>query len=253
MGVLKSSRRLIPAERARHDLAGGRIEAYWEKVIRYGPIAYWQLNETAGVTAACSVNSPAQDGTYTGVTLANGTGPDGQPCPFFDGANDFVDVVSATLNTVFNGSVGTAMVWTQVANVDVWTDGTARAMFEYGANFNNRILIFRPVANNTINSWYTAGGVAEQINTGALADTDWMHWAITWDQPTANEVEAFKDGVSLGVSGTLGVWAGALVGGWTAIGARSNVPNEPWHGWISHAALWDTVLTQSQILDLATP
>ena len=54
MGVLKSSRRLIALERMRHDLAGGLVaETYIEKILSYGPIAYWPLNESSGTTAYC--------------------------------------------------------------------------------------------------------------------------------------------------------------------------------------------------------
>ena len=62
----------------RRALLGGS-GGYNEKVLRTGPIAYWPQDETSGTVARCLVN-PAQNGTYTGVTLANDlTGRSGRP------------------------------------------------------------------------------------------------------------------------------------------------------------------------------
>ena len=107
----------------RRRILGG---SYADKVLSYGPIAYWPLWETAGASAACLVN-PAQSGTAVGVTWANdATGAFGTAAPFFDGANDDINIYTAALAAAFSGHVGSLMVWCRVANAGVWTDGAAR-------------------------------------------------------------------------------------------------------------------------------
>ena len=62
MGVLKSSRRGIQAERRRHDL-GAVISSdpyagtYAGKVLGYGPIAYWPLWEAVAGPAEAAPRS----------------------------------------------------------------------------------------------------------------------------------------------------------------------------------------------------
>ena len=43
------------------------------------------------------------DGAYTGVTLGQDGIGDGNTCPLFDGANDFLDFYSAGFSSAFNG------------------------------------------------------------------------------------------------------------------------------------------------------
>jgi hypothetical protein len=227
---------------------------YSDKVLSYGPIAYWPLWETAGVTAADQVNSPAQDGTYTGVTLANAPGPDGiNNAPLFDGANDFVDIYTIPFRDAFNGSEGTAMGWFKVFNAGIWTDGAVRYPYSVRADANNWVRpLYRTAVNNQLQYSYIAGGVNKAENIAGWSDITWVCSAITWSA-TADEVKAYADGAQQGVTqGGVGVWAGVLAAAGCVIGARSNVPHQPWHGWVSHVAFWDSALNSTQIADLAT-
>ncbi len=88
-------------------------------------LAYWPLSEVAG-SVAYDFSGNARHGAYTGVTLGKTGIGDGDTCPFFDGANDFVNIYSVSLRDAFNGAEGTAMIWAKVFNVGVWTDGAYR-------------------------------------------------------------------------------------------------------------------------------
>lgn len=227
---------------------------YSAKVLGYNPIAYWPLNETAGATAACLVNS-AQNGTYMGVTLANVVGPDGTNyAPLFDGVNDFVNIYSATLAGIFNGAEGSAMIWSRVFNAGVWTDGTVRYAGRWAVNASNQVLIYRIATNNRLRYQYNAGGTNKLINHDSTS-TSWMNFIITWSKSSGvdGEVKAYFNGSQTGATQTaLGVWAGALNLSTVIIGAASTIPASPWYGYLAHVAVWDRPLTATQIADLAT-
>lgn len=224
---------------------------YIDKVLGYGPIAYWVLNEAAGGTAADQVNSPLQDGAYTGVTLADTLGPDNvNSAPLFDGVNDYVDIYTATLDGVFDGAEGTMAIWARVFNAGVWADGTWRLALYLREDVNNRTNFQKAGGSATLHHEYTAGGVLDQVNSGVVAYTNWFHLAGTWSA-TADETEFFINGASIGTRNTLGVYVGSLTAAVTNIGAKGQ-PSDVWHGWLAHCAIWDSVLTGPQILDLAT-
>jgi len=228
-----------------------RLSTYTEKVLSYEPFTYWPLKEVAGTTARCLVN-PAYNAAYSGVTLDNTIGPDGENnVPLFDGVNDVIALPVAALDVPFDGSLGTMMIWARV-NVGVWTDSTQRCAFGLGSGGANEIQLARPTTANQFRADYEAGSVIESMAVSSLSDTDWMHWCLTWSA-AADAVFLYKDGVQVGTSTTLGVWALALSTGRSAIGDfRSTAPARPWSGWLAHAAIWNTVLTPTQVLDLSS-
>lgn len=229
----------------------GSIPAtYSDKVLSYSPFAYWPMWETAGVTADC-LTSPLYDGFYNGPTVGNGVGPDGSPCPLFDGNNDFVDLDVVSLDVPFNGAIGSAMIWARVFNAGVWSDGAYRLAYEFGADTNNRIFQGRHNINNFILGYYFAGGVNESDFRNVGGNLEWFHLALTWTKAAPDQVVFYYNAIPI-TSSTLGVWAGALSDTWTAIGARNTTPNDPWKGWLAHCALWDRVLTPAEVTDLAT-
>jgi hypothetical protein len=231
------------------DAVFGLPQQYYQKVLSYGPIAYWPLWEDAGVTAECLVNSPAQDGTYTGVTLGQPGIGDGNTCPLFDGVNDFVDIFSVPFRDAFNSGEGTLATWVRITNAAVWTDGTLDFWVDLRVDSNNEVRLIK-VANNTVQWWYRAGAVVSSRTRGGESTTDWMHLALTWSV-TSDEVRAYFGGVQEGATiNGLGVWAGIF--GTTLIGAQTAAPLLPANGLIAHPAVWDTPLSQPQIADLAT-
>jgi hypothetical protein len=233
----------------------GLVGGYPEKVLSYNPIAYWPLWETVGGTAVDLVNSPAQDGAYTGVTLgqtvtdANGVS---FLCPLFDGANDFVNIWTPTFRDAFNGSEGTAMIWARVFNIGVWTDGIERKTLRLRVDATNEIHVFHRMAvNNRLQSKYEAAGVIELENSDGHVELNWLPLAITWSAIT-DEVRHYIAGSQEGLTDVgLGVWAGLLDNTRTVIGAFNTGPGQVWYGWLAHCAVWDTPLTDSQIADLA--
>lgn len=204
--------------------------------------------------AECLVN-PLQDGAYTGVQLANALGPDGvNYAPYFDGVNDFVDIYSATLLAAFDGAEGSLLVWCKVFNVGVWTDGSARYATEFRVDANNHLDMQKAGANNRIRNEYEANNILESENFNGLATVDWIHLAITWSISAGvdGQVSYYLNGVPIATDTALGVWVGALDMNRTLIGATSQVPASPWHGWLAHCPVFDRPLTPAEVLLVST-
>lgn len=239
---------LISTRRAITGMAMGG--GYSKKVLKTGPIAYWPLWETAGAVARCLVN-PAQNGTAVGVTWANDAtnSVTGTAAPFFDGANDYVDVLTAALIAAFNGAEGSLMAWAKVNAAGVWTDGANRFTTVLRADNNNRVFMQKAITNNRFRWTRVGGGVVEQQENVAIANTNWMCMAITWSQ-SADQVRAYYNGVQDGLTMTvLGAFAGALA--IANIGAETVVPGNVWHGWLQHCVVWNRALTPGEIAGLA--
>ena len=230
------------------SLGGGALKSYADKVLGYGPIAYWPLWDTAGA-ATCLVN-PLQNGTYNGPILANGSGPDGSPCPWFDGANDFVDVFTATLAGVFTGNLNTVCIWSKVNAAGSWTDGVIRELHRFRFTAAGGYLrAFKTNAANAL-QWTRFDGVgAQNVGTGGHADTGWMLIAQTLTV-AGNQYKAFKNavqenGTQVGLGNMGAALDQAYLGDSTGGGAA------PWHGWLAHAMVFPYVLSQPQLQDLA--
>lgn len=232
-------------------------ELYIDKVLGIQSaslIGYWPLNETSGTSADNAEGTAARDGTYTGVALNSILGPDGvNGAPLFDGANDFVDVYSASLNTAFSApAAGTLTCWARVFNVGVWTDGTIRRPFHIEIDASNTMQLFRPANNGRFNWLYSGGGTADQVIRQPLSITDWFHLALTWDTGTDEFISYFQGVQNGAIQSGIGTLVGNLSLTGTLIGALDTGPNNVWNGYLAHAAIWTIALTPAEVLDLAT-
>lgn len=245
-------RTLFPAMRIRREFAMGAVPTYDKKVLGYNPDAYWPLWEASGGVAQCLVNS-AQNGAYTGVTLGDTTTPWGDPAPFFDGVNDFVDIYSATFDGVFDGADGSLMIWNKVYNAGVWTDGQTHNILRFEVDGSNTIYPQYSNAANTMNVPYKAGVATVWVTHAPISSVDWLHWGFTWSA-SSDEVKLYLNGIQVGgTQNGLGVWSGGpLMNTRTVIGAATTDPVLQFYGWEAHCAVWaGTVLTQPQFADLA--
>lgn len=221
--------------------------SYSERVLGYGPIAYWPLWEAGGLVANCLVN-PAQNGTYVGVTLGQPGIGDGNTCPYFDGINDSVDIFSATLSGAFDSDVGSVAIWCRVFNAAVWEDAAARRAIILKHDWTSYISLHKEVGGAGFDFRYQSPGNERNVYYDE-DDVDWFHSVLTWDR-LANEIEAFINGAQYGLTQNgMAVWAGAMVD--AGIGSRVVHPTDVWYGWLAHAQVYDYVLPLSTIADLA--
>ncbi len=223
-------------------------------------LAYWPLNEISGTVAQCLVNA-AQNGTYARdvsvMTTGDGIG-DGNTAPLFDGVNDVVEIGTVTFRNAFDGDVGTSMTWGQVNSAANWTDGANRHLQTIWTDPSNRMHYRKNSAANEAFWLYRAGGnpgttVLDATFAGLV---DWIPYVLTWDQSAGvnGEWKAYAGGTQRGVTrtGLTTAWVGLPAAANTCIGAQLNTPNEPWHGYLAHSAVWDVALTAAQVLELAT-
>lgn len=226
------------------------LGGYSKKVLGYSPIAYWMMAEASGGTSTDEINSPAQDGAYTGVTLGQTGIGDGNTCPLFDGANDCNNIQTPTLTSAFSASAGTIATWVKVSGAGIWTDNQWRKIFVLYTDTNNQVYLAKgdSTQSNQLRSIYRANGTIQSVNI-ATTTTDWFHFAITWDK-TTNQVKVYLNGTQQGSTQTgLDVWAGSLT--ISVLGASSIVPTQVWDGYMAHSALWTSALSPADIADLA--
>ena len=238
-------------------IGGAATQTYQEKVLTIQPsnlILYHPMNELTGSTAT-DQSAEGNDGSYTGVTLANILGPDGvNYAPFFDGANDFNDFYSAGFNSDYSGTEGTMAIWCKVTNSGVWTDGeNRRGMFFGNTGYTNIVSLAKSGNNNEFTFVYkAANGDTVSVTKSSLTTTAWFHVAITWSD-SGNVVKAYYNGTQEGSDQAMtDTWNGTLNSDYCNIGCRNNdVPDKMWDGYLAHGAIWKTALTDAEIATLA--
>ena len=233
-------------------------KSYTKKVINIDPAnlaGYWPMNEASGATADNAEGTAARDGTYTGVTLGQPGIGDGNTCPYFDGANDIMNLNSASLGAACISDEMTIMCWAKVANAGVWTDGLWAyiMVLTYGSS-TDLMWIIKSNVNNKLQfntEWGNGGPTVPQFTP--ISTTDWMHLAITMSV-SADEVWAYVNGVKTsGVpgSGMLTQLDIVLDPVRALVGARHSTVVDCFNGYIAHAAIWTSALTPAQIAELA--
>jgi hypothetical protein len=229
----------------------GSPSTYSDKMLGTQPanlIGYWPMDEPTGAVAI-DYSSEGNDGAYTGVTLGQTGIGDGKTCPLFDGSNDVNNLYSAGLIADFSGSAGTIATWAKVSGSGVWTDSTARYMCAFFVNSNNYAYIYKASANNRLVGELKAGGSQEWLTSDGHSETDWWHFAFTWDK-TANQTKLYHDGSLDDSDDVTGTWSGSITK--MVIGALNGTPTGVWDGYLAHTALWTKALTLQEINNLAT-
>ncbi|UCC76453.1 MAG: hypothetical protein JSW37_13255 [Anaerolineales bacterium] len=244
---------LIPRTRlAIASYAGGAAYSAQVLATRAGNlIGYWPLWEASGSTAD-DQSSQENDGSYTGVTLGQSGIGDGRTCPYFDGANDYVDLYSAGFLADFNGNEGSLMAWWIVNGAAVWTDGSQNDVVLFYVNSSNWLGLYKNSPNNMFTFNRKANGDQRRLDY-TMSDLGWNHTAMTWSD-SGNQLIRYLNGSQVDVvETTVETWSGSPDSKYCAIGAQ-NVGggcDEPWHGKIAHVALWNTPLSASEVAALA--
>jgi hypothetical protein len=215
------------------------------------PIGYWRLAETSG-TQADDFSGNARHGTHTGVTL-NQTGiGDGLGAPDYDGTGDWTDLYTAGFSGAFDKDLGSALIWSKVRSSSVWTDGTTRYMFLYGVTGGtNRVYIRKTNNNNELLLEWMGGGTRSTITTTSYNGTGWQAFVLTWNK-SGNAFRAFAaGGTQIGTTQTMGgTWTGAVDSNVCRLGREGGGNAQYWDGTLAHAAVWNRVLSASEIADL---
>lgn len=186
------------------------------------------------------------NGTYTGVTL--GQSWDLGVAPLYDGALDYGNVYSRTLNSFLNPDEGFLAVIGQASGPGVWTDNTARYLAILYADANNFIQHIK-WTNNTLITTIRAGGTYSQVAYAVTPSTPFM-MMLTWKKAT-NKMRAFYNGVQKGTDQPVGTWAGNLSGTQSVIGALNTSPTGVWSGLDGYIMLGRSEPAEAAITQLA--
>lgn len=222
--------------------AGG---TYKDKVLALGPFAYWPLWETSGAIAY-DIGPESYNGAYTGVTLGQTGIGDGRTAPFFDGANDYVNLHSVALATAWPWENFTMSIWLKVNSAAVWTDGIRRYAFYVQTNGTNFAYIAKADAANTLWVYCNGNGTLKGWAI-AYSNADWFNVTLTVDVNAGvnGEQNVYINGASGAATLTaLGTGVGApLI---MLLGANTTTPTFPWHGWQAHAFLVNRAITPAE-------
>lgn len=225
---------------------------YTNKIVALGPIAYWPMAESSGVVAL-DASGNGRNGAYTGVTLGvTGIG-DGRTAASFDGAISYNNIYSASFAAAFSGAAGSQIIWCKVSAAGVWTDATTRRAMYCLVDASNRAGLFKPTANNEMDSLYVAGGTSLGAAKTTFSPTTYFHLALTWSK-AADQMIMYVNGVAITpVSTGLGTWAGALSVTQTIIGAlNTGATAQVWSGSLAHGAVFNRALSAAEVLAAAT-
>jgi subtilisin-like proprotein convertase family protein/threonine dehydrogenase-like Zn-dependent dehydrogenase len=204
------------------------------------PFGYWPLDEGSGTTTA-DLWSSARTGT-----LRNGpTWSTEKPTTiqfgnshslYFDGVDDHVEV--SMPNDAINSF--TVAFWAKRE-----TTGRKDFMIGQGSASANRGLHMGFRSTNV----FTCSFYANDLDTPAYTDTNWHHWACTYNHET-NQRRIYRDGVLvaqdtspsdyLGTSGTL------------VIGRVLPLVSEFYKGWVDDVRIYMSDLTDGEVGTLAT-
>lgn len=224
-------------------------------IIADAPIAYYRLNETAGITAVNSTPTPGVfDGTYQGPVrdaaplYQNGSNPSAS----FDGVNDRVLLPDGRINTIPT----TARTVELVFSAD---DTTGRRILYEEGDQNNGFAIY--IDNGTL---YFTGEDNSGVNTfvdlnvnAAVSAGQTYHAAFVFDSANLT-FEGFLDGQSVGTAAVNNEAfpnhssGGIAIGGMNNgvqfhDGSNSNAAGFNFDGRISDVAVYNSVLSQGQL------
>lgn len=193
------------------------------------------------------------DGIYAsaGVTYGEPGIGDGNTSVAVSGANTYCQVGYPGFSSLWDGDLGTAIMWGRVDGAARWTDGsTFRYLWHIKSALTaTRYIVFGKHTNNHSIFWRrrNAGGILEIIHNFGTGPTDWFCMAMTWDVSGDNSrmfwqnsgvVTKEYDGV-LGVGG--GAWGTDPVNDQNAQLLAGSLTAQEWMGWGAMCAWWNNV------------
>ena len=231
-----------------------RRKRYSQKVLTIQSadlIGYWQMAEPSGGVAVDS-SPQGNDGAYSGVTLGQPGIGDGKTSTLFDGSTSINNIYSAGLNTDFDGTELTAMIWVKMRAASVWLDGKGRDLFHVGVDITDDYFVFRKTSNNNELQLRREGNnVSQLITKTSVSSLEWFHLAITISE-TDDEFIGYFTGVREGsILNSLGAYSGVLGSDDANIGDSVLAGIEPHDGVLAHAALWSAALSENKIARLS--
>jgi hypothetical protein len=204
-------------------------------------VSYWQLGDLTGSTATDSQDSNPGSINLSNITLnQTGNGTIG-PSMFSNGSGHTIDVADATnLNSITNLTIE---IWVNVSSSQATTAGQFFTKFPNGGGYPGWGLGYSIVGTNQHLFLYPGSG--PWIDSGVLLSfSTWYHVVGTID--SSGNAKIYVNGAlvsSTTVAINLANIGAALgIGYWSAGGGQQLAGN------LMHAAIYNTVLSGSDIL-----
>ena len=191
------------------------------------------------------------NGDITGAFIDQSAGSKLKKSYLFDGTNDFVNIHSAEINSIFDPTKGTLLAFAKVSGAGVWSDGADGELIRLLVDGSNFVFIDKTSTANQLRGRYAGGGTQDTV-TIATSTTDWFMLAMTWDTSGGGALKVYFNGVQSGSTQTgLGTWVGNFPSTNANIGAGSTSPSLVFDGNIAHTTLLTEVLSASDILKIS--
>jgi hypothetical protein len=225
-----------------NDLASPpTTNAYDSAVLaRADTVAYWELGEASGTTAANSVSGGLYPGTISGNPTLGVAGPligSSDTAIDFDGTGDYSRAsYAAALNPA--NFTATAWVWR-----DVDTGGAEYILHAATASHGFGIRVSTADKLQVLLGDGAATSAASNVSTSSIATGRWTHIAVSHD---GTSVRIYVDGV---LEATVADGYAANPSAGTTIGANSG-GTEAFSGKIAKVSLHNAVLTSAEIASL---
>jgi hypothetical protein len=210
------------------------------------PIGEWNFDTNVGTPSTLpDTSGNGNNGVANGSMTSDDWVPGKNGSALnFDGTNDYINIYSTNLASLFSGNSGTVTAWFRVGD-GVWGDGVQHQVLTIGADVNNMITI-RKASDGSLNTLYTAAATNETSLDCALTDTGYIFVAMSWDQ-TAGKVVHYCNGLITDTDTALGTYTGALSSTRATIGAHTTGATYPWKGDIDDLRIYNYVRTPAQV------
>jgi hypothetical protein len=207
-------------------------------------IAYWPLWEASGEVMAEDISGHDCHGVYTGVTLGQPGIGDGKTSALFDGATSFVNIYTTELNALFDGDELTMLIWNKHASEAAWSDGIFRRMINIEGDGDGEASINKSSTASLMQATLEATGSS---NITKSSGGIYFVPNILVASKSGNYFRYYRSGLLVGqVAYPAGAWAADLNDTNCAIGARNLTPTQLYSGYLAHAAIWRTPLSDAQ-------
>jgi len=225
--------------------------SYRARVLATNPSRYNPLAEGGG-TSIIDIASNNYSGVYSGVTWDGTLSPFGEPVPFFDGVNDYGNLLSAAWSSAFSYNEGCLLIWFKVANAGVWTEGVTRRIVELNrsASPDHDITIVKSSTSNRLSLLRRVPGSLRLFDIDGVSNPNWISLMLSWSV-AANQLRAYINGTLFGTTvAPTGTGSGLLR---SYIGViNHSPPSSVFHGYFSNLVFWPGPATADKIA-LMTP
>jgi hypothetical protein len=233
-------------------LLGADFQSYLDSI---SGLIQWPIQDLPPSTTALAKYDGAfdssYDGTHTGVTLGQ---PFGGNIPYagsYDGNNDYTDIYSAALNSIWTGSAGSVIGFVQMNGAGVWTDGINRSILTIrGTNSAvDTLQIQKTSTNNQLLFQFRANSV-NKFTFFSTSTIECFMYAMTWDT-TADELIYYINKAPITTDTSIGTWVNALSTTECIIGALNTGAGQPHHGLLTTTLVHPTrALSGGEIKDI---